>query len=187
MEEATAEFEKVFKSKTGNVWSADMQFEKKPKKYRLVEVHQSAHKRKPTEFLKPFDWKAAQPSRLSPEIQKAIRIITDVSMLTRALADNNIDTEEMPLGRISKRDLNDAYQILVKLKEAIEKAESLRAQTSQLTEVVSLDSIQDQYDSIAELSNQFYEILPQANFRAEAIEPISTIGMVLLFSIIYPS
>jgi len=67
-EEAIAEFEKIFKSKSGNLWADRNKFERKPKKYKLMEVNYS--KKHAKDLLAPIDWaKMDVDSNLSDELQ----------------------------------------------------------------------------------------------------------------------
>jgi len=94
-EEAVKEFEKIFKSKTGNLWSERHNFVRKPKKYRLMEINYNHRQMK--ELLQPYDWdKLPVKSNLPDELQVTMKIISNVTMLQKALRSTGKFIESFP-------------------------------------------------------------------------------------------
>lgn len=72
LEEAKKEFSKVFKEKTGNEWTTDIQdtFGKKPKKYQLIK--QDLKKVSEKDYLSSFDWNEVSSRRGSPQVEHQV-------------------------------------------------------------------------------------------------------------------
>ena len=67
--EAAQEFCKIFKSKTGNNWSNLKNFEKQPKKYRLIQRDMKRRK----EHKIDFNLKSDIPSKLPQKVQDLLK------------------------------------------------------------------------------------------------------------------
>ena len=76
-EQAVAEFEKIFKQKTGNQWSDRENFEKKSFKYRLVE-HEVRKQVKWKDIKLDLDF-SLTASNLDEEVKKVIEDISSAS------------------------------------------------------------------------------------------------------------
>lgn len=105
---AIAEFKRRFRSKTGNVWGN--KFVDKPKKYALVELEEVE-----TEVVETI-----QDSQLLPKIQNFMKDISDIKNMTQTISDFDIDTKKLPLGKISKDQINRGYKLLNLLKMYID-------------------------------------------------------------------
>ncbi|ELR12017.1 NAD(+) ADP-ribosyltransferase, partial [Acanthamoeba castellanii str. Neff] len=126
----------------GNAWEERAAFDKKPKKYHLVKVD-AERERSIANLLKPFDVEIEddiveqqQPtnknankndapkypaSKLPVPLQHAIKALTDSTMLTQAMRTAGIDTDAMPLGRLTKEDIEAAKQILADIRKLLHK------------------------------------------------------------------
>ncbi|VDK79405.1 unnamed protein product [Gongylonema pulchrum] len=65
--------------------------------------------------LQEFSVKAGTLTKLPKPVQQIIGMIFDVDSMNSILRDFEIDTEKMPLGRLSKRHLQNAYKVLTEL------------------------------------------------------------------------
>ena len=54
-------------------------------------------------MLCPFD--LFRPSKLKPQVQDLMKLIFDTQAMERTMAELEIDTQKMPLGRLSKAEL----------------------------------------------------------------------------------
>ena len=81
--------------------------------------------------------------------------------------------DQMPLGKVTKRAINDAKQLLQKLQELITKLEELRRET-----VPNMDEIVEVRETIYDISSAYYELIPQNKFAHDAISPINTLNDV---------
>lgn len=104
---AIAEFEKVFKAKTGNLWADRIDnFVSKPGKFNMVK--KSPYKK--DTILSELDTsKALVPSGLDNSVQDCLRLCLNFKHLKSAQDDNQMD---LPLGQISQEILEKANSIL---------------------------------------------------------------------------
>ncbi len=88
-------FESLYEEKTGNVWGEP--FEKKPGRFCLVEVDYGVDE---AAVAAPD-----VPSKLASVVQDLVKRIFDVEQMKQALLEFEIDTERMPLGKLTKEHL----------------------------------------------------------------------------------
>ena len=153
LDAATKEFEKKFKSKTSNKWSDRANFKAKAGKYTLIEVEGDADDEETQELedkLRAMDKSRPKtkatpryaPSKLPKATQDFIQLIFNKNMFTRAMADFEIDTKKMPLGKLSKKQVTLGFEALEEIGDAIE---SNKANST-----------------LATLSSRFYTLIPHA-------------------------
>mmetsp|Transcript_99538 Transcript_99538/g.171340 ORF Transcript_99538/g.171340 Transcript_99538/m.171340 type:complete len:632 (-) Transcript_99538:343-2238(-) len=131
-------FVKKYHDKTGNVWGFSP-FEKRPGKYMLMDMDYGEDSVPDTPKAKGSKSAAAADSKLDPRIQAVMALITDKTMMANAMAELELDTKKMPLGKISKSQVKQGYEILSKIADAVEKKNT---------------------KPLMELSSQFYTIIP---------------------------
>jgi Poly(ADP-ribose) polymerase, regulatory domain/Poly(ADP-ribose) polymerase catalytic domain/WGR domain len=106
-EAAVTEFEKIFRSKTGNVWATrNIDFESKPGKFNMIQTSPYKKGTILTELDTPI---SSIPSQLSTGVQDCLRLCLDFKHLKSAQTDSKID---LPLGQLSQEILEKAYYIL---------------------------------------------------------------------------
>lgn len=134
-------FETLFFDKTGNNWSDRETFKKLPNKFYPLEIDYGNH-----DIQKVFDTMIANKrSDLPKSVQDLICFIFDVESMEQALRSFEIDLTKMPLGRLSRNQLNKGFQILTELQTLIEN-----------------DSTNN--TAILDASNRFYTLIPH-NFN----------------------
>ncbi len=111
---AVQKFESMFKSKTGNIWSDRNNFIEKKGKYTLIDLDEDDANPDDNEGIE-YD-----SSDLDCRIQDIISLISDREMMTRTMKQYDIDTKKLPLGKISKKQIETGYAILKKLHDHIE-------------------------------------------------------------------
>ena len=79
-------------------------------------------------------------SKLPKSVQELIKMIFDVESMKKAMVEYEIDLQKMPLGKLSKRQIQAAYAILSEVQQAVSQGSS--------------DS------QILDLSNRFYTLIP---------------------------
>lgn len=108
-------FEKLFLDKTGNNWSHRDRLVKRPGKYYPIELdHDSAQvdTSAPNRLnVKDFESKSTLPK----PIQNIIKMIFDIEKLERQMREFDIDLKKMPLGKISKNQIRQAFDVLNEL------------------------------------------------------------------------
>ncbi len=158
-------FEAKFRDKTGNAWANRGSFVAKPGKYTLIEIERSAQAAAKAaeleEKLRAIDKEAAKvqpkarsvaPTRLHPALERFMSLIFNHDMFKGAMASFDIDVKKMPLGNITKAQVQKGYEALEELEAAIQ------AGSAKL---------------INDLSSRFYTLIPHA-FGRRVPPPIST-------------
>jgi poly [ADP-ribose] polymerase len=165
LEDARKCFESKFRDKTGNAWADRGTFAAKAGKYTLIEIERSAEAAQKAaeveEKLRAIDKEAAKlqprprgvaPCQLHPSLERFMSLIFDHDMFKGAMASFDIDVKKMPLGQLTKAQVQKGYQVLEELEDAIQ-ASSARL--------------------ITDLSSRFYTLIPHA-FGRRVPPPIDT-------------
>ena len=167
-EDALQEFHKIFKSKTGNEWEDKDNFERVPKKYRLLRF---AKRKNYREHLVPFDLSNSKvpQSELEDEIKKIMKDVSDISMYHHVLGKYQIDTDVLPLAHLDKALILEAQQLLTEIQDVqreIDQEEKLGMEKKDVGKILELQ------EKILENSNKFFELIPDQKFRTESVEPL---------------
>lgn len=153
--EAVKFFVKNFLEKTGNDWNKFVtgNFAKISSKFFPVEVDQAEEK----EDSAGPDLNAT--TTLPKEVARFMRLIFDSNTILTLMKGMKIDTKKLPLGKLSKTQVSNGYEVL----EAIEK---------ELKKKAPKDSV------IKDKSNQFYTLIPHDFGDATRPPPIGTLDEV---------
>ena len=187
LEQATNEFKKIFKSKSGNVWderqsnikNLNIDFEQKPTKYLLLKF-KSTHALH-SDFLLNFDYSKIPNSLLSKEVRSLMKEITNRSIYAKALNESGIDTELLNLTYLNKELIHVARKYLGEIKVAFEEIDTIgkKAQNEgrilteiEVTRVLKLKS------EVIQFTNRYYECIPKASFHQTAIKPIDNVTIL---------
>lgn len=156
-----AEFEKIFKSKTGNTWALRRAFEEKDGKYTLqtpagetVAERQLAHLR----TINPMTM--ALPTAQPTEAQLLFRLLSDTHLLAaRAVAERPF---QLPLGVAHDKAVTEAYGVLMELDLLLTEIQAIEARlTAQLMATTDLtQQLHALRQKVAKLSNRFYRLVP---------------------------
>ncbi|XP_026855307.2 poly [ADP-ribose] polymerase 1 isoform X2 [Electrophorus electricus] len=128
-------FRNVYEEKTGNSWTSSS-FTKYPNKFYPLEIDYGQDE----EAVKKLTASTGTKSQLAKPVQELIRMIFDVESMKKAMVEFEIDLQKMPLGKLSKRQIQSAYALLSQVQQAV---------SDRASESVILD-----------LSNQFYTLIP---------------------------
>ncbi|XP_076289314.1 poly [ADP-ribose] polymerase-like [Lasioglossum baleicum] len=120
-------FEFLYEDKTGNVWSRRNHFVKVPRKMCPVDINHSEESNIKSELEEP--------------VQDLIRMLFDELSMKRALAQFEIDVENMPLGKITKTQIQKAYYVLTDLQGLLKRKNVERI-------------------ALIDASNKFYSLIP---------------------------
>lgn len=134
-EEAIEHFLNLYEEKTGNSWHST-NFTKYPKKFYPLEIDYGQDE----EAVKKLTVSAGTKSQLPKPVQDLIKMIFDVESMKKAMVEFEIDLQKMPLGKLSKRQIQSAYSILNEVQQAVSDG--------------GTDS------QILDLSNRFYTLIP---------------------------
>lgn len=94
------------------------------------------------------DESAVQPSALHPAVQDLVTRIFDTKHMKRTMESLNIDTAKMPLGKIKKTMILEAFRVLKQLEEVIAS--------------ISYASEDERRQAVLALTNQFYTLVPHS-------------------------
>ncbi|KAJ8410210.1 hypothetical protein AAFF_G00201910 [Aldrovandia affinis] len=128
-------FRNLYEEKTGNSWTST-NFTKYPNKFYPLEIDYGQDE----EAVKKLTASAGTKSQLQKPVQELIRMIFDVESMKKAMVEFEIDLQKMPLGKLSKRQIQSAYSILSEVQQAVSESAS--------------DS------HVLDLSNRFYTLIP---------------------------
>ncbi|XP_051881055.1 poly [ADP-ribose] polymerase 1 isoform X2 [Pristis pectinata] len=134
-EHAVDHFLGLYEEKTGNAWQSK-NFTKYPNKFYPLEIDYGQDE----EAVKKLTASSGTKSKLDKAVQELIRTIFDVESMKKALVEFEIDLQKMPLGKLSKRQIQSAYSILNEVQQVVASAGS--------------------ESQILDLSNRFYTLIP---------------------------
>ncbi|XP_062517252.1 protein mono-ADP-ribosyltransferase PARP3-like [Corticium candelabrum] len=149
LNKAVKEFEKKFKDKTKNDWSARHKFTPAPGKYTLIEMDDEDEDDGGTAAkLAALDDKTDAPKKvrsctLDKHTQSLIKLIFDHDMFKEAMEKMELDTKKMPLGKISKSQIAKGFEVLEEMEKELKKKSTSG-------------------DRMRELSSRFYTLIPHS-------------------------
>ncbi|XP_072398728.1 poly [ADP-ribose] polymerase [Diabrotica undecimpunctata] len=113
-------FEEVYEEKSGNAWGRRHNFKKIPGRMYPIEMDYGEEEAQKLDIVE-------SESKLHPRVQDLIKIMFDVNTMQKLMLEFELDTEKMPLGKLSKAQIQKAFGVLNELQTLInEKAENSR-------------------------------------------------------------
>jgi poly [ADP-ribose] polymerase 1 len=134
------------------MFNGGVPFQKRAGKYYPVEVDYDDDNK-----VKKIAEKSSIPSKLPKATQDLIHLLFDIDSMKQTMMEFELDLDKMPLGRLSKKQLQDAYQTLKDLDELITKGAS--------------------NSEFIGLSNKFFTLVPH-NFGMNKAPVIDTLEMI---------
>ncbi|XP_024936597.1 poly [ADP-ribose] polymerase isoform X2 [Cephus cinctus] len=128
-------FKNLYFEKTDNLWEDRNNFQKKPKKMYPIDMDHG---------LEDDDKNLLDSnikSNLKQPVQDLLRLIFDVNLMKKVMREFEIDSEKMPLGKLSKKQIEKAYSVLTELQTLIKSGNPERLK-------------------LIDASNQFYTLIP---------------------------
>jgi poly [ADP-ribose] polymerase len=112
-------FHELFLDKTGNQWTEKGNFQKLPNKHYPLEIDYGQHgdNDQMQKLLESANLNIK--SKLPNSVQNLVKMIFDVETMKQALLSFEIDLTKMPLGKLSKNQLDKAYKVLTELQTLI--------------------------------------------------------------------
>ncbi|OON16936.1 Poly(ADP-ribose) polymerase catalytic domain protein, partial [Opisthorchis viverrini] len=156
---ARQSFEDLYLEKTGNEWKDRANFQKKPHKFYEIELDYG-EVNKTLRFPTQAEEKGQQmvptkPSKLPPALQALIQFICDIESMKEAMIEFELDLRKMPLGKLSKRQIHEAFGVLSSLSALLDKKKKKGSP-------VNLDPT-----FLLSASTRFYTLIPH-NFGMKA-------------------
>lgn len=154
---ATSAFLKTYRDKTSNEWGPIEKFVPKPNKYYRLEMAKIDVEEEEEHGEDASAGCGTSLCTLEPEVKDFIGMISDKNVHMNALLTFNIDTTKMPLGKISDKQIDKAYQILAVIDVILKAIESGDWEKS-----AALLGFPETYarSQIIECSNQFWRNVP---------------------------
>ena len=112
--EALREFEFLYEEKTGNRWKNRKDFKKVAGKFYPLDIDLGEN----NEEIKKLSVKDSK-SRLAKPIQELVTLVFDIERMKSAMVEFEIDLTKMPLGKLSKKQVETAYKILTEVQDMI--------------------------------------------------------------------
>lgn len=111
---AIEKFKALYSDKTNNNWEDRHNFQKFPNKFYPLEIDYGQE----DENIKKLDLSKSK-SKLHKAIQDLVRIIFDIESMKKAMMEFEIDLKKMPLGKLSKKQIESAYKVLNELNQLL--------------------------------------------------------------------
>lgn len=174
-EQAVQEFEKIFKAKSGNEWTAaaGSEFVIKKDKYRLVDVDKFRQVKKAALV---FDLSSDKPSKLPEQLQLMMKDLANVAMHEKAYNNMGIDHNVVPFGRIKRDNLKRAQELLNELGQLSK--ENVRIRDKRYHGFRMAGEHYDVLSKIDNLSSEYYYLVPKRGFDFTQVQPLDSLGIV---------
>ena len=157
-DEGIKEFCKIFKAKSGNEWADE--FVKKKGKYVIMKMATTETRFK--DFIQDFDEDRIASSKLSLEVEGAIKSCSSQTMFRTCFGYYSVDVNVLNFSNLSKEGIDEAEGYLLKISERI-KFLSTEAEVEKKLKLV---------EEIQELSSRYYELIPIIHDKNSAVAPI---------------
>eukprot|EP01116_Phalansterium_solitarium_P005995 TRINITY_DN18306_c0_g1_i1.p1 TRINITY_DN18306_c0_g1~~TRINITY_DN18306_c0_g1_i1.p1 ORF type:complete len:810 (+),score=221.49 TRINITY_DN18306_c0_g1_i1:227-2656(+) len=161
MADAKDGFRKKFQDKTGNSWDNRASFTKHAGKYDLVEIdYNTKDDEDDEEEVKPKKAEMVKlpGSKIDKRVADLITLICNVRQMNEMLVELHIDVSKMPLGKLSKKQINKGYSILKEVEDILNSGTPSTAK-------------------LLDCANRFYTLIPHA-FGMKAPPVINSKKMV---------
>ncbi|XP_069975958.1 poly [ADP-ribose] polymerase 1-like [Penaeus vannamei] len=151
LQDALAQFEGLYEEKTGNRFSAK-EFNKVPGCWYPLDIDYGQDEeivKKPTT--------GGSKSKLPKQVQELVALIFDVDTMKNALVEFEIDVKKMPLGKLSKKQIENAYKVLSEALKLISDKQDTKDDDSDSASSSAQARIKAQ---LLDCSNRFFTLIP---------------------------
>ncbi|KAL2934707.1 Poly [ADP-ribose] polymerase 1 [Bienertia sinuspersici] len=140
--DAIEEFKRLFLEKTGNPWEAwvhKQNFQKHPGRFFPLDIDYGVNKQASKKNLDDSN------SKLAPALKELIKMLFNVETYRAAMLEFEINLSEMPLGKLSKSNIQKGFEALTQIQNLLENA----ALQPSVKESLIVDA-----------SNRFFTVIP---------------------------
>lgn len=141
LEDCIKQFEDLYEEKSANQWRNRDNFVKVPQKMYPIDIDHGEEDSNVDLLNSNIESKLKQP------VQDLMRLIFDVNSMKKAMLEYEIDMDKMPLGKLSKKQIQKAFSVLTELLTLIKTGNQDRTK-------------------FIESSNKFYTLIPH-NFGVD--------------------
>lgn len=119
---ALKSFNELYTERTGNKWEDRIKFVKQPGKYYPLDIDfgagddSSSKTSSGGKKVKKVDY---SKTKLSKPVAQLMELLFDVRAMELSLKELEIDTEKMPLGKLSEQHLKEAYSVLSQIQDIL--------------------------------------------------------------------
>ncbi|XP_026410146.1 poly [ADP-ribose] polymerase 1-like [Papaver somniferum] len=155
---AIREFKRLFLEKTGNHWEAwekKENFQKQPGKYFPLDIDYGV-----SEQVLKIKEPQLPSSRLAQPVQNLMKMLFNVETYRSAMIELEIDMSEMPLGKLSKSNIQMGFSALTDIQNLL----ASNNQDLSVRESLLIDA-----------SNRFFSIIPSTHPHVEMLEALQDI------------
>jgi predicted DNA-binding WGR domain protein len=163
VEAALREFKKVFKEKTANDWEDRKEFKKAYGKFTMLEIDFDPQPAASSAAAATQPQQGGYQGKLSRGVQDFVSLIFDMKLMTEALKELEIDTEKMPLGKLSKATIAKGFAALSELQKVFE---------------ADPDAVTNNRSRVVSLTNQFYSYIPHSAPLGKSLPLIASLDDV---------
>ncbi|KAK8406811.1 hypothetical protein O3P69_007397 [Scylla paramamosain] len=149
--DAVTQFEALYEEKTGNRFSAK-EFKKVPGCWFPLDIDYGQEEETASKPLV-----AGSKSKLPKPVQELVALIFDVDTMKKSLLEFEIDTKKMPLGKLSKKQIERAYRVLSEALDLMGKLDKKPAVDGDEAAASSQAALNAQ---LLDCSNRFYTLIP---------------------------
>ena len=160
----------MFKSKSGNLWENKDDFLRKPKKYKIVPMEKSSEDSFISDF---YDGKTDEDypqTQLNSKVLGVVKDITSLKIFSKQMKNHRIDRNQLPLHKLDRTLLMQAKEILFNLKDLSKEWDNLRWNATDGE--IDYKALFATMDQICELTNDYYEVVPNTRNTENAIPPL---------------
>eukprot|EP00760_Papus_ankaliazontas_P030366 PhM_4_TR4793/c0_g1_i1/m.47729/K10798/PARP; poly [ADP-ribose] polymerase len=115
---AMKEFEKMYLDKTGNAWANRDNFKKFYDKFQPLDIDYGKESGGGVEDTSRKE--ATYNGTLPAPTQSLIKLLFDMKAMTSALQEMKIDTQKMPLGKLSSKTIQEGFQCIAELQKVLD-------------------------------------------------------------------
>lgn len=146
---AVAAFKRLYYEKTGNSWENRNEFVKMPRKFAPIEISYTEDDEKLRLLMeKQNDPNAEYHGSLDPRVRDFVKLLFDMKEMQKTLASMEIDTDKMPLGKLSSNTIEQGLSTLRDISDLIAQRKNGLCEDEPFN------------DQIISLSNKFYTFIP---------------------------
>ncbi|KAI3806057.1 hypothetical protein L1987_21948 [Smallanthus sonchifolius] len=144
-EDAIHEFKRLFLEKTGNSWEAweQKKLQKQPGRFYPLDIDYGVSK----DPIQKNNIKNAK-SQLAPPLAELMKMLFNVETYRAAMMEFEINMAEMPLGKLSKSNIQKGFEVLTELQDLLNK---------------STDNSAVKESMIVDASNRFFTVIPSVH------------------------